>query len=340
MARATPPPTPAELVRPNPAQPWRQAIENRGERPGSEVAFDDILGRLLQWAATDPAGALNYVRQHYDPRHRSAFLSALLAQWAAKDGQAALEWVSTNLPHDYTQYDAVLAAIGKADPQGAWSAAQQLAAHEDKSTAQGIYVSALRGILYTGNYAQAVQLVDKLQISGGAEKYDLSSLLAGQWAVYEPAKAAEWALTIPGGDDNLYRQQALVSLGVAWSQSDPEAAANFALQLPAGVTRQNMLATALDSWAAENPCAAATWLNLNPPDPDMDMVVRALASSPKLVDADPNLAITWANTIFNEAIRGQTLNLIMDRWDSRNASANQELSDASSSTANRENTSQ
>jgi hypothetical protein len=315
----------ATMVAADPDSAYCAALEKIGSRPDSETQYDDILKVLLQWAAVDPATALGYVQKHYDPRHRNSFLYAMLAQWAEMDGRAALDWVTTYLPHDYTQYDAVLSTIGRNNPAAAWLDAQQLAVQEDKANAQSIYASALRGIVYAGNYAQAAGLIENLQMPPGEEKYDLSSLLAGQWGLYEPAKAAQWALTLPD-DNSLYGRQALVSLGVSWSQSDPQAAANFAMQLPSGVARQNMLATALDSWAADNPGQAATWINQYPPDPDLDMVVRSLSTSPQLIDSNPALAIDWADSIFDEAIKGQTLNIIMNQWTANDpAAANQYL---------------
>lgn len=292
---------------------WREAVQRMGEHPGSEAGYDDLLKMLLQWEAVDPRAAVEYVAKHFDVRHRNAFLSALLAKWAAQDGEAAVEWVTKNLPHDYTQYDAVLSAMGRMDAQSAWRAAQKLAGQEDNTTAQAIYVSALRGIIYNGNYAQAAGMIANLQLPAGGEKYDLSSLLAGQWGLYEPSNAAQWAVALTG-NDSLYGRQALASVGVAWSQSDPEGVANFAMQLPAGVTKQNVLTTALDSWAANNPGEAANWINQYPPDPDLDFVVRSLATSPQLVDGDPTLALTWADSIFDGAIKRQAMNIIMDRW--------------------------
>jgi len=296
------------------------AVESKGTRLDSEAGYANLLKSLMQWVAADPQAAREYVRTHYDPRHRNAFLSDMLAAWAGKDPQAALDWVMKNSPHDYTQYDAVLTKIGEKDPDMAWRCAGQLLANEAGLNGQSIFVSALRGIAYTGNYQKAAALIANLQMPGGQQKYDLTGFLAGEWGLYDPAAAAQWVASLPD-DGGMDRQQALVSLGVSWAQSDPEAAADFAVQLPPGVTRQNMLATALGSWATNNPEQAAAWLNQYQADPDLDMVVRSLASSPNMIDADPNAAVGWASTITDNAIRLQTLNLIMNRWMSEDASS-------------------
>jgi hypothetical protein len=305
-------------------------LQGIGDHPDSEVKYDVILEVLMKWASVDPEAALNYVRDHYDPRHRSAFLSSLLGMWSEKDGRAALDWTTKNLPHDYTHYDAVLSTIGKTDPEAAWRYAGELAAKEEPQNVPAIYVSALRGIVYAGNYKQAAGFIANVQMLGG-DKSDLSGILAGQWGLYDPDQAAQWVATLPTDSGiNLYRRQALVSLGVSWAQSDPLAAANFAIQLPPGVARQNMLATSLDSWATEHPDEAAQWLNQSSANPDLKFVVRSLATSPKMIDSDPSEAITWANTIQDdEPVRLQTLTLIMNRWIANDSVAAQKYLDNS-----------
>jgi hypothetical protein len=292
----------------------RNRLKQVGDHADSEAKYDDVLNTLLKWAATNPQAALEYVCNHYDPRHRNAFLSSILTEWAHRDGRAALDWTTKNLPHDFTQYDAVLSAVGKDDPDTAWRYAGELAAKEDRANAQSIYVSALRGIVYSGNFTQASALIANLQTLPAGGKYDLSSFLAGQWGLYNPAQAAQWASTLPD-DGSLNRGQTLVSLGVAWAQSDPQAAADFAIRLQPGVARQNMLATSLGSWAADHPDQAAQWLNENQGNPDLNLVVRSLASSSTMIDTNPQEAIDWANTIKGDnPVRIQALTIIMNRW--------------------------
>jgi len=295
---------------------YLEGLKAIGERPESEASYDDALKFLLKWVGVDPLSALEYVRAHYDPRHRNAFLSSLLAAWAGKDAAAAWAWTTQNLPGDHTQYDAVLSTIGRSDPETAWRYATEAADKEGRPHDQSVYVSALRGIIYAGQYEQAAGLIANLSLGPGEETYDMTGFLAGEWARYDPAKALAWATQLPG-DGSLSRQQALVNLGISWARSDPQAVADFALQLPPGVTRLNLLSTALDSWITDHPDQVATWLNQNQPngfDPDFNLVLMSLASSSKIVDANHNLAICWANAIDDDVARIQALNRIMTRW--------------------------
>jgi len=282
-----------------------------GERPNSETAYDEILTILLKWAAVDPTAALEYVRHHFDPRHRNLYLSSILAQWAKSNPQAAWNWATKELPDDYTQYDAVLAEVGRTDPDTAWRFAAELAGQKGPEFAQTIYVSALRGLAYTGQYQKAAELIANTKLPQDSEEFNMSSFLAGEWSRYDPQKAAEWANNL--GDGTAARQWAMTSLGASWAKSDPQAVADFAAQLPSGVVRQNMMATALGSWATDQPDQVAAWLNQHTYDPDFDQVVRSMAISPK-VAANPQVAIAWANVIMDDNIRLQTLNLIMRQW--------------------------
>ncbi|MGC3991353.1 MAG: hypothetical protein QM796_17055 [Chthoniobacteraceae bacterium] len=289
--------------------------------PPSEARFDAVLQTLLQWAATDPQAALDYTRHHFDPRHRSAFLASLLCAWAGREPQAAWQWVKTSLPGDHTQYDAVLFTIGKTNPDLAWQDAVEGKAQIGQKRDISPYVSALRGIIYSGGYEKAAALIDSLSLPADEQKYDLTSVLGGEWARFDPQQAAQWIENEPGDANSFDRQQTLVSLGVSWAQRDPRAAADFAAQLPPGVARQNMLAVALNGWATNHPDEAAQWLNQYPSDPDLDYVVRSLATSPKVIDASPDQALAWANSMTDDDLRLQTLKIIVDRWMTTNYAA-------------------
>jgi len=267
---------------------------------------------ILKLATTQPATALAYIKDHLIPQHQSALFSKVLAIWAKSAPQEAWNWVCQKMPDDYTQYDAVLSEIGKANPDTALRFATELAGKKDAKHTQTIFVSALRGIVYSGNYRLATQLIANAQLPPGREEFDLSSFVAGEWGRYNPEEAAQWVKTLP--QDSSSRQWALTSLGVSWAQSDPRAVADFAAQLSPSVGRQNMLSTALSTWAVQQPEEAGAWLNQHPNDPSMDSVVRSMAGSPKLVQDHPDLAVAWANTIFDDDIRLQTMGLIVTQW--------------------------
>jgi uncharacterized protein (DUF2267 family) len=288
---------------------------------GNEAAYDKTLETLLRWAALNPAEALAWTRQNFDPLHREVFVSAILTAWVKTNADAAWTWVTTHLPENPTQLDAVLSETGKTDPHRAWKyATDWLQDGSKKDQAQTIYVSALRGLMYTGNYPEALQLVNTAKLAYGQEEFDLTSLVASEWAFYEPGKAVAWLANTPD-DGSFKRQQAMVSLGLSWAQSDPRAAADLAAQLPAGVTRQNMLAVALDAWATAKPNEAGEWLIQHKQHPDFDQVVFAVATSQRTMKQDVHTAIAWADTMLDDDLRRSALNRIVTNWMGRDPAA-------------------
>lgn len=299
----------------------KAALGRLAASPGAEAAYDAMLPSLLAWTALNPTAALDWVRAHLDPLHREAFLAAMLGAWTRTDPQAAWSWVHREMSDNFTQLDAVLAETGKASPETAWRFATEFLRDDARREhAQTIYVSALRGLMHTGNYEQALRFIEQTRLPAGVEEFDLTSLVASEWGRFAPEKAVAWLAATPD-DGSFRRQQALMSLGLSWAQSDPRAAADFAAQLPPSITRQNMLAVSLDAWAAAHPEQAGEWLIQHKQHPDFDQVIIAVATSPAALERDVNLAIAWADTMLDDDLRRMTLNRIVGHWLTRDPAA-------------------
>src|SRR5258708_39657811 len=100
------------------------------------------------------------------------------------------------MPDDYTQYNAVLAEVGRSDPAMALEFAGQLANEKGRAYAQTIYISALRGLAYTGQYQKAAELIASTRLPQGDVEHDMSGFLAGEWGRFEPAEARLWASSL------------------------------------------------------------------------------------------------------------------------------------------------
>ena len=100
-----------------------------------------------------------------------------------------------------------------------------------------------------------------------------------------------------------------------------------------------MLATALGAWATASPDQVGAWLVQYQQQPDFDLVVQAVATSPRAIDQHLDLSIGWADTILNDNVRIQSLEQIMDHWMQRDPAAAtgylQNSSDLSSATLER-----
>jgi predicted phosphoadenosine phosphosulfate sulfurtransferase len=179
-------------------------------------------------------------------------------------------------------------------------------------------MTAMRAMAYNGNFDAALKLATGMQTSSPEEKTTLLNFMAGQWASYDPEKAAQWVQTLPDGPD---RDQALIGLGASWAEKDPPGAADFAAKLPAGTGRQTALKQAIEDWIVADPVAAATWINAFPPQEDLDQAVASVATLRSLVDEHVDVALSWASTIVNDSLRTTALSEILSNWATRDPSA-------------------
>lgn len=245
----------------------------------SEAKFQELLQTLLGWAATEPEAALQFARDRLPSARQSEAMFGILTAWAKQDGKTAWDWTKNNAPKDPQMIDAVLSEIGKTDAETAWRFASEHAAIHSAEAAS-IYVSALRGMLHAGNYEFAASRVGTAKFTAADGRYDLSGLVAGQWAAYDPLKAAAWVETLP--KNGLLYEQALISLGESWSVVAPREASEYALGLPAGKQREKLLVQAIPNWAERDPVSAIELLLKQESHPDFDQAINRIATSPKM----------------------------------------------------------
>lgn len=297
------------------------ALQRIGEQLTSEAEFDELVDTLIAWSVLDPEAALAYVRRQLKLDRQNQAITRVLTEWTKRDPEAAWKWASANVATNGTHIDAVLSQIGKTDAAVAWRCVTEFAqAHP--AEARSAYVSALRGMTYAGNFEAATRFLQQADLpampDGTEGKYALGDLIASEWGRHDPEKAAEWVKGLPA--DSIARERALVNLGQAWADVEPQAAAEFAIQLPPGRTRAMVMTQAIPNWAEHDPAAAAQWLNQFDPSPDFDQAINRIATHPDAMK-DVNAAVTWANSIFDTELQVQTLTRILANWKDRDAAA-------------------
>ena len=112
------------------------------------------------------------------------------------------------------------------------------------------------------------------------------------------------------------RTRLMDSLGFAWLQTDPAAAAEWWLQRAPG---PDTLVKIINIWAQENPNEAGTWLSKQPPGPQSDTARMTFAR--QVNDLDPESALAWADTVSDATIRESTIDHIWRNWSTRDAAA-------------------
>lgn len=299
--------------RPPPSAVLAERVAQFGPGPANAAQADQFKQQLEAWAGVDPKGALAYLIANVSHDRQEQLVPLVLAVWARSDPVAAWGWLSTEEAKSLTfptLADAVLSEASRTQPDVAWRLASEMA-QQRPYDAQSLYVSALRGMLYVGNYKAAIDLVNQAQFPNGEGRYDLTSLIASDWGRYEPEKAAAWLKGLPEGFE---RRQAMISLGQSWAEIDAQRAADFAAQLPASLERASMLSAAVDRWVTEHPGQVGEWLLRYQQSRDFDQIVSAIATNQQVVWQNPPLAISWAESITDPDVRLQSLSAIFDHW--------------------------
>ena len=279
----------------------------------SDAQLQALIQHLVAWARKDPRAALAYARDKFTLTRQDQIVTAILADWTTRDPHATWEWVGQQASGNAQCVDAVLSVLGKRDAALTRNFADDFSRRHPEA-ARPTYVSALRGIMYAGNYELATAMVAEADWSaspGGREA--LSRLVGSMWSQYEPRKAAEWAQSLP---DGAVREQALLGIGEAWAAKDPAAAATFAVTaLPPGEARRTAVTQAVTNWVQNDPAAVARWLGQQKAGTDLDEAITWLATHPDAIRGNTITALQWANQIGDRELRTQTLVRILSSLD-------------------------
>lgn len=271
-------------------------------QPGQDMG----LRLLRRWAEGDPRAAAAWLdRGLADATPREA-IKSVATVWASRDFAEATKWVR-QLP------DAEVRRIGLV-----------AVAYEAARTQPDV----------------ALGLAQELPAS--AERKDLVTHLASQWATRSPDAAAAWALKI---EDPSVRDGVLAGIAVIWGESDPLAAASLAISslepgrlqndavigivqrwvqnapadaaawvtgFPEGGVRDTAMENVVKLWPDQDPNGVAAWLTGLAPGPSRDFAIGAYVT--KVAAALPEMAVQWAESIADEAMRQSQMKQVVVDW--------------------------
>ena len=289
---------------------WTKARPSRDTAAGQE----EMVRLIEQWAREQPQRAMAIALQENNVRWRAELRRAALKGWATVSPRDALAF-ALQLPDmdNRPNIEAVL--------RGA-------AVHPDEAVAIGRQLIAGNAEL-AADYGET--LIESLAANAAFDvavrfaHEDTSVNRAGwinqayrAWALHEPADALAAAGKLPETDA---RTEALHGAMVGWSDSTPQAMAEYAMQLPAGEERDFALSQALPKWVAQDPGAASHWLERYGNDPSFDSGILAIATLPALVQRRPDVSVEWASSITDPHARDAALQSIAERWARADAAA-------------------
>lgn len=294
----------------------RTALQQLDKGVGSEEREQERLKLLVALAATDPLGAIEYAKRNLKGDRLAQGMSGIATEWARRDPAAAWTW-ARSFGNDAAQAHTVLEEIGHNDPATATRLAGEFA-RQQPDEAVAMCMTAMRAITFNGNYDAARKLATEMQLRSPEEQNMLVNFMAGQWARYEPEKAAQWVQSLPAGPA---REQALIGLASSWADRDPPKAAEFAATLPPGESRSVAMRQAVANWVQSDPMAARKWVIESNQYQDFDAAVEAIATQNNFVSREPAHALVWATGIFDEKLRLKTMNTILFNWYSMDRNA-------------------
>jgi hypothetical protein len=199
--------------------------------------------------------ALRFLEGLYETSAARNLAASLIRQWAVSDAWAASKWAE-KMPAGVAKTRA-LKGVGieyaNQDVMKSIQWAWDLPEGSDRS-------SVIQSIGYE---ASRIEPVAALTIAVGSlpvsvERDDLIKHASMQWATSEPRDAAEWAIQL---QDVRLRSRVIVNVATAWSNTDPESAADFAvLNIEPGRAQNDAVVGIVQRWVQVDPEAAADWV--------------------------------------------------------------------------------
>lgn len=244
--------------------------------PG-ELQEDKLINAIRDWAVKEPERALVFAKS----LHNSARGPAI---------QTVLETLGTH-------------------PDLALRAGRQMIVEEPDQ-------ADVWGAILIGALTSAQEFTTALEMaqSPGAEnsRTDWTASIIGQWIRSQPEMVPQLAALVarPGTPEVVIQ-----AFRDGWASATPASAAEFALTLPAGETRQNVVARAVLEWIDREPKAAAEWIEQKlPPGPEYDHALAALLTQTPREFYSPQVALDRSAAISDSQLRTDTRVTLMRTW--------------------------
>lgn len=271
------------------------------------------IGLLLYaWAEKDGAEALAYLDDLELGREGWSLYGSALTAWGGSDPSAAEAWALKKHEgkdgNDNWHMLGVIRGVAKNDVQHAAKLAQEIGFGRARGEALGTVVEELfkQGDEVAMGWIESMGGEDERFRAGAAGR------VASEIASKDPQAAGDWVIGLEMED----KERAIESVAYTWGRKAPEEAAAWAAGLEDPELRSQGMASVVETWARRDVNAVGTWLGNMPASPELDGPVKSYAFMVR--ERDPGAAITWANTITDEKVRGETVERIGGEWIRKN----------------------
>lgn len=312
-------------------------------KPGNQL---EQLQFFARWAEIDPLAALTEASS-WGSTGVGARLEVLRV-WAEKDPEAAAAHLAAH-PLLFSKDLRLPGAAGSERDSAFATLAREWAELDPvKALAWGRSVgqelAVVEGCAATDPQA-AIKLANSLQADLVKPALEV---IAGEWAVLAPDAAAVWAKTLEGSA----KDRALVRISGILSQANPESAAALMDTITDDSQRSRATAVLMEHWAAKAPEDSLAWLTAHTPESSQGLAITGWVATITRQDPAKGLStvemfpagsplrdravasyiehsesssygelLQVAESIRNEAERGQSLAVIFTRWRAQDPAA-------------------
>ncbi|MBC2596036.1 hypothetical protein H5P28_17350 [Ruficoccus amylovorans] len=284
---------------------------------------DRLLAELVgQWATYDPQAAIVYAQSLPSMQLSNFALNEALQGWARVDPQNALAWWSSDANtvsgrEGNRQLDSILRGYSELDPFGAFQYVSAMS--EDSVEGRRLKNRAIETVvdsmLEQGRLTDALAWTSQLP-AGETQTAALSEILE-DWTRYDPDAASAYLETLSGRDDYSELRNSMLR---SWTRSDPASVADYISGMDAEDPDVGRLTTMLVAeWGRYDLAAAGEWLNSQPANEETDRAVAMFTF--QAASEDPAGAMTWAESITSDQMKGRLMNRVASEWKAQDPEA-------------------
>ena len=260
---------------------------------------------LRRWAAEMPGVAAAWLSQKEESPLRQESSLAVATVWADRKAGEAADWVR-QWPAE--QKEAGLLAVAFEAARKSPQEALWLAADLPPGDARDGLVHHAVSQWASADPATSLAWAAKMEASPLRDQV-IERLSLGM-SETDPQGAAELAIqTLPEG-----KKQNDVVIGIVqrWVQKEPDKAAEWVAAFPEGGLRETAVQNLVSIWADQSPQEAADWLGQLDEGQARDGAISALSG--KLAASSPPAAAAWIESISDPERRQRELEMLGERW--------------------------
>lgn len=286
-------------------------LEKVSPSPAQQRALKALVGR---WAQLDPNNAFGYVADLDAPKLRHDAKLWVLRSWGGSDPAAALEYVKNNPDSSIGRYaeSTIFAGLGDGDLSVAMNFLEGINGKDTPYS--GATYTAVRE-MFLKNDREVINWAEKLP-AGDVRDRAIHGLV-DQWARYDPEAAKTWLEKNAGGK-NLAEAQ--VELGESWARVDPESALKWAQTIEGdSKTAARAQERIFNRWLQYDYADAAQFLAAQEPAPELDRAFELYIN--KARSYDPGATMAWAESITDPKRRIRAMQSVASTWKGRDRDA-------------------